>query len=128
MNLLLDTHLLVWTATRPERLSGRARTHLSEPTNTLFFSAVSIWEIGIKRRLDRLDFQLDPQRLRDQLLMNDYRELDFTSRHGIAVQDLPPLHRDPFDRALIAQARCEGLMLMTADSDIIRYGQAILKV
>ncbi|WP_395945040.1 type II toxin-antitoxin system VapC family toxin [Brevundimonas sp.] len=128
MNLLLDTHLLVWTATRPERLSARAREHLSDPGNSLFFSAVSIWEIGIKRRLERLDFQLDPERLRDQLLANAYREIDFTSRHGLAVQDLPLLHRDPFDRALIAQARHEGLMLMTADHDIGLYQDAILKV
>ena len=128
MNLLLDTHLLVWTATRPERLSARARALLDDPANTLFFSAVSIWEIGIKRRLDRLDFQLDPSRLRGQLLVNDYRELDFISRHGIAVQDLPLLHRDPFDRALIAQARSEDLTLMSSDSDIADYGHPVLKV
>ena len=89
MNLLLDTHLLVWTATRPERLSRRARLEFENPENALFFSAVSIWEIGIKRRLERLDFQLDPERLRDQLLDNGYEEIDFTSRHGLAVQALP---------------------------------------
>lgn len=128
MNLLLDTHLLVWTATRPERLSKRARQALEDLDNVLFFSAVSIWEIGIKRRLERLDFQLDPERLRDQLLDNAYEEIDFTSHHGLAVQSLPLLHRDPFDRALIAQARCEGLILMTSDHDIGLYQEAILKV
>ncbi|WP_336966601.1 type II toxin-antitoxin system VapC family toxin [Brevundimonas aurantiaca] len=128
MNILLDTHLLVWTATRPERLSARARSFLEDPRNLLFFSAVSIWEIGIKRRLERLDFQLDPERLRNQLLANGYNEIDFTSLHGLAVQALPLLHRDPFDRALIAQARCEGLVLMTADRDITLYQEAILAV
>ncbi len=128
MNILLDTHLLVWTATRPERLSARARSYLEDPRNLLFFSAVSIWEIGIKRRLERLDFQLDPERLRNQLLANGYNEIDFTSLHGLAVQALPLLHRDPFDRALIAQARCENLVLMTADRDITLYQEAILAV
>lgn len=128
MNILLDTHLLVWTATRPERLSARARSYLEDPRNLLFFSAVSIWEIGIKRRLERLDFQLDPERLRNQLLANGYNEIDFTSLHGLAVQALPLLHRDPFDRALIAQARCENLVLMTADRDITLYQEAVLAV
>jgi PIN domain nuclease of toxin-antitoxin system len=128
VNILLDTHLLVWTATRPERLSARARSFLEDPRNLLFFSAVSIWEIGIKRRLERLDFQLDPERLRNQLLANGYNEIDFTSLHGLAVQALPQLHRDPFDRALIAQARCEDLVLMTADRDITLYQEAILAV
>lgn len=128
MNILLDTHLLIWTATRPERLSRQARDHISDADNALFFSAISIWEIGIKRGLERLDFQLDPDRLRRLLLANDYKEIDFSSRHGVAVQALPPLHRDPFDRALIAQARCERLMLMTADRDIGLYEEAILKV
>ncbi|MDK2748469.1 MAG: type II toxin-antitoxin system VapC family toxin [Brevundimonas sp.] len=128
MNILLDTHLLVWTATRPERLSAGARSYLEDPRNLLFFSAVSIWEIGIKRRLERLDFQLDPERLRNQFLANGYNEIDFTSLHGLAVQALPLLHRDPFDRALIAQARCENLVLMTADRDITLYQEAILAV
>lgn len=113
---------------RPERLSQAARARLVDPANILFFSAVSIWEIGIKRKLDRLDFRVDPKKLRDLLLANDYREVDLTSRHGLAVQDLPLLHRDPFDRALIAQAVCEGLTLITADADIGRYDGPILKV
>jgi PIN domain nuclease of toxin-antitoxin system len=128
VNILLDTHLLIWTATRPERLSVKARGYLEDPRNLLFFSAVSIWEIGIKRRLERLDFQLDPERLRDQFLANGYNEIDFTSLHGLAVQALPLLHRDPFDRALIAQARVENLMLMSADRDIALYQEAILAV
>lgn len=128
MNLLLDTHLLVWTATRSDRLSVTAREHINNPANALWFSAVSIWEIGIKRRLERPDFQIDPERLRDRLLHNLYGEIDLTSDHGIAVQSLPPLHRDPFDRVLIAQAVCEDLTLLTADQDIARYPGPILKV
>ncbi len=128
MNLLLDTHLLVWTASRSDRLSPVARELIGNPDNVLWFSAVSIWEIGIKRRLERPDFQIDPERLRNQLLQNRYLEIDLTSEHGIAVQALPLLHRDPFDRALIAQATCEDLTLLTADRDIARYPGPILRV
>jgi PIN domain nuclease of toxin-antitoxin system len=128
VNILLDTHLLIWAATRPNRLSAAARELITDPSNMLWFSAVSIWEVGIKRMLDRADFQVDPERLRNLLVRNQYIQIDFTSDHGIAVQDLPMLHRDPFDRALIAQAAWEGLTLLTVDRDIALYPGPILKV
>lgn len=128
MNLLLDTHLILWTADDSPRLSHAARGLIGDPANTLHFSAISIWEIGIKRKLDRPDFQFDPNRFRDLLRLAHYVEIDFTSAHGLAVLDLPLLHRDPFDRALIAQAACEGLTLLSSDRHITQYRGPVLEV
>ena len=128
MNLLLDTHLLLWAASEPERLSAKARTLLLDPANQLFFSAASLWEISIKNGLDRADFQVDPRRLWRLLLVNGYRELPVTGEHTVAVNELPPLHKDPFDRILIAQARAEGLLLLTVDKAVAKYGDGVRKV
>ncbi|MDP2762144.1 MAG: type II toxin-antitoxin system VapC family toxin [Sideroxyarcus sp.] len=128
MNLLLDTHLLLWAAGEPQRLSAKARTLLLDPANQLVFSAASLWEISIKNGLDRPDFNVDPRRLWRMLLVNGYRELPITSEHTVAVNDLPPLHKDPFDRILVAQARVEGLTLLTADKMVAKYGEGVQKL
>lgn len=128
MNLLLDTHLLLWAASAPERLSDTARDLLLDPANQLAFSAASVWEISIKRALGRTDFNVDPRRLWRMLLANGYRELPVTSEHSIAVIDLPPLHKDPFDRILIAQARVEDMQLLTVDSAVANYGAGVRKL
>ena len=128
MNLLLDTHLLLWAASEPQRLSVKARTLLLDPANQLVFSSASLWEISIKNGLDRPDFNIDPRRLWRMLLVNGYRELPVTSEHSVAVNDLPPLHKDPFDRILVAQARVEGLTLLTADKLVAKYGDPVRKV
>ena len=128
MNLLLDTHLLLWAAGEPQRLSAKARTLLLDPANQLVFSAASLWEISIKNGLDRSDFNVDPRRLWRMLLVNGYRELPITSEHTVAVNDLPPLHKDPFDRILVVQARVEGLTLLTADKMVAKYGDGVKKV
>lgn len=128
MNLLLDTHLLLWAAGEPKRLSAKARTLLLDPANHLVFSSASLWEISIKNRLERSDFNVDPRRLWRMLLVNGYRELPVTSEHAVAVNELPPLHKDPFDRILIAQARVEGLLLLTVDKAVAKYGDAVRKV
>ena len=128
MNLLLDTHLLLWAAGEPDRLSAQARDLLLDPSNQLVFSSASLWEIGIKNRLERSDFNVDPRRLWRMLLANGYRELPVSSEHAIALNDLPPLHKDPFDRILIAQARVEGLLLLTVDKAVAKYGDAVRKV
>lgn len=128
MNFMPDTHLLLWTAGEPRKLPKAAREILSDPANDLFFSAVSIWEIAIKRGLGKPDFQADPNRIRQLLLVNQYREVPLTGGHGLAVLNLPPIHRDPFDRILIAQAMTEGITLLTADADIAKYPGPILKV
>ena len=95
---------------------------LLAPENTLHFSPASIWEIIIKRGLERDDFQVDPVRLRKLLMLNGYAEIPITSDHTLALNVLPPLHKDPFDRLLLAQARCEGMLLVTADTQLLRYG------
>ena len=128
MNLLLDTHLLLWAASSPDRLSVKARDLLLDPANQLVFSAASLWEISIKCGFGRTDFNVDPRRLWRMLQVSGYRELPVTSEHGFAVVDLPPLHKDPFDRILIAQARAEDLQLLTVDSTVADYGAGIMKV
>ena len=128
MNLLLDTHLLLWAASTPERLSVKARNLLLDSGNQLLFSSASLWEITIKNGLERSDFNVDSRRLWRMLLVNGYRELPVTSEHAVAVNNLPPLHKDPFDRILIAQARVEGLLLLTADKSVAKYGDGVRKV
>jgi PIN domain nuclease of toxin-antitoxin system len=128
LNLLLDTHLLLWAASEPERLSAKARTLLLAPENLLIFSSASLWEISIKNGLERPDFNVDPRRLWRMLLVNGYRELPVTSEHAVAVNDLPPLHKDPFDRILVAQARVEGLTLLTGDKAVAKYGDGVRKI
>ena len=102
MKLLLDTHLLLWAAQGVEHLPMDARTVMGEPENELFFSVASLWEIVIKSGLGREDFKVDPRVLRRGLLDNGYRELPILSEHAVAVVNLPPIHKDPFDRLLVA--------------------------
>lgn len=128
MNLLLDTHLLLWAASEPKRLSAKAHALLLDPANHLVFSSASLWEISIKNGLERADFNVDPRRLWRMLLVNGYRELPIISEHTVAVNDLPPLHKDPFDRILVAQALVEGLTLLTADKAVAKYGEWVRKV
>ena len=128
MKLLLDTHLLLWAAGAPDRLPGVARELIEDPENALIFSVASLWEIAIKRGLGRDDFKVDPRLLRRGLLDNGYDELPITSEHVVSVESLPPLHRDPFDRLLIAQATAAGITLLTADARIAGYPGPIRSV
>lgn len=128
MKLLVDTHLLLWAAGLPDRLSQAARTLLEDPTNELLFSAASLWEIAIKRSLGRDDFQVEPRLLRRGLLDNGWIELPITSTHAVAIEHLPPLHKDPFDRLLLAQASEEGIVLLTSDAQLAQYPGPIRKV
>ena len=121
MKLLLDTHLLLWAAGAPDRLPAAARDLVEDPGNILIFSVASLWEIAIKRGLGRNDFRVDPRLLRRGLIDNGYVELAITSEHVVAVDSLPPLHRDPFDRLLIAQATAEGVTLLTSDKALAAY-------
>jgi PIN domain nuclease of toxin-antitoxin system len=121
VKLLLDTHLLLWAAGEPRRLSRQARTLIDDPDNELLFSAASLWEVAIKRGLGREDFTVDARLLRRGLLDNGYSELPINSQHVIAMESLPPIHKDPFDRILVAQAVIEGIMLLTVDSRVARY-------
>lgn len=125
MNLLLDTHVLLLAAGQPTKLTSTAQALLLDAAHELFFSPVSIWEVSIKRALDRQDFRADARRLWRMLLANGYRELSLTCEHAIAVAALPPLLKDPFDRLLLAQARVEGFELVTADRALAAYGDGI---
>lgn len=128
MKLLLDTHLLLWTASAPERLGRRARKLIEDDDNEPMFSAASLWEIAIKSGLGRDDFEVDAGVLRSALLDNGYGELPMTGAHAVAVAGLPPLHRDPFDRMLVAQSAIEGITLLTADKAVAAYPGPIRKV
>jgi PIN domain nuclease of toxin-antitoxin system len=121
MKLLLDTHLLLWAAGEPHRLSKQARALIDNADNELLFSAASLWEVAIKRGLGREDFKVDPRLLRRGLLDNGYRELPIISDHVVAIDSLPPIHKDPFDRILVAQATVEGITLLTIDAFVSQY-------
>ena len=121
MKLLLDTHLLLWAAGDPKKLSKQARQLINDPENELIFSAASLWEVAIKRGLNRPDFKADARLLRRGLLDNGYSELPIVSEHVVATESLPPIHRDPFDRVLVAQATVEGITLLTTDFVVSRY-------
>jgi PIN domain nuclease of toxin-antitoxin system len=128
MKLLLDTHILLWAAGEPDRLPVEARSLIADDENELLFSAASLWEVAIKSGLGREDFVADARLLRRGLLDNGYGELPVASAHAVAVADLPPIHRDPFDRLLVAQAMVEGVTLLTADEMMGRYPGPIRKV
>lgn len=123
--LLLDTHVLLWAAYTPDRLSAVTQAMLLDPANRLCFSVVSIWEVAIKRALDRPDFQIDSGVLRRGLLANGYVECAIEGPHALHVASLPLIHRDPFDRMLVAQAAVEGMQLITADEKVAAYHPSI---
>ena len=121
MNLLLDTHVLLWAAGASPRLPEDARALIEDPGTELVFSAASLWEVAIKNGLGREEFSVDPRLLHRGLLENGYVELPVTGAHAVAVDLLPPIHMDPFDRILVAQAQIEGFTLLTADEVVARY-------
>lgn len=125
MKFLLDTHILLWAAGSPERLSQEAKLIIEETENQLFFSAASLWEISIKKGLGRSDFKVDARVLRRALLDNGYQELGISGLHTVSVEDLPLIDKDPFDRILLAQATAEGFILLTSDKKIAQYSGPI---
>lgn len=128
MKLLLDTHLLLWAASEPKKLPAAARRLIASPRNELMFSAASLWEIAIKNELGRKDFCVEPRVLRRGLLDNGYLELPITGEHAVATDTLPNLHKDPFDRLLVAQAQVEGILLLTSDAQVAQYPGPVKKV
>ncbi len=121
MRFLLDTHVLLRAAEGPDRLPPEALRLIENPATELVYSAVSIWEVAIENGLGRADFQVDPRLLRRGLLEHGYTELPVTGTHAAAVDLLPPIHKDPFDRLLVAQAQIEGMTLVTMDEVVGRY-------
>jgi PIN domain nuclease of toxin-antitoxin system len=128
MRFLVDTQIAIWALLDDVRLSEEARETLGDLTNECFFSVSSIWELAIKRALKKPGFLHDPREIRTQLLANGYEELTIQSKHVVEVDSLPPIHKDPFDRILIAQATVEGITFLTADPMIARYPGPIRKV
>jgi PIN domain nuclease of toxin-antitoxin system len=128
VRLLLDTHLLLWTVGQDQRLSARARRLIGDPENQPVFSTASLWEIAIKHALRRADFRYDPRVMRRALLENRYEELPVTGEHAVAVASLSPLHKDPFDRMLVAQSIVEGITLLTSDPRIAQYPAPVRRV
>lgn len=118
MNLLLDTHTLIWVLEDDPDLSAQARAAIIDGNNIVFVSAVSAWEISIKKALGKLDA---PDTLLEEIERLRFTPLDITLEHADRAGKLPPLHMDPFDRMLIAQAQSDQLMLVTRDSDIQQY-------
>ena len=128
MKILLDTHVLLWVAGDPKQLSAQAIKLLEDPQNQLYFSAASLWEISIKNKLGRTDFKVDLPVLRRNLLDYGFEEITINSAHTLAVEALPNIHKDPFDRMLVAQTIVEGITLMTADSAVAEYPVAVIRV
>ncbi|MEI6830058.1 MAG: type II toxin-antitoxin system VapC family toxin [Synechococcaceae cyanobacterium ELA445] len=120
--LLLDTQLLLWWAIEPNRLPATIRSLVADPLQPLVLSVVSLWEVAIKSSLGRVDFQVEAAALRLGLLGQGFRELPVRAEHVLAVQHLPWIHRDPFDRLLVVQAQVEGFRFLSADRTLAAYG------
>jgi len=120
MEILLDTHFILWTLLTPAKLSPQARTLINDPLNEVVFSTASLWEIAIKRAVGSPGFQADPRILRSTMLSSSYIKLPVLGEHAVAIAGLPPIHKDPFDRLLIAQASVEGILFWTADRVVAR--------
>jgi PIN domain nuclease of toxin-antitoxin system len=121
VRVLADTHLLLWSAAETRRLTEAAREVILDPATTPIFSVISIWELGIKAAKRYPDFDGDPGVMRRNLLDRDWVELPVTGEHALAAGALPPIHGDPFDRMLVAQATVEGALLLTSDKIVARY-------
>ena len=128
MNLLLDTHVLLWAAYEPSRLSQAAHDLLSDSKHRLHFSIASLWEVAIKSSLGRSDFRVDVDELRLGLVANDYEEVSIEAAHVLRLPTLPNIHSDPFDRILVAQAMAEGFVLISHDKQVVAYGGPVWAV
>ena len=124
MKLLLDTHILLWYCRGV--LSPKAAALVNDRANALFFSPASIWEIVTKYSLRRENFQTNPTALYEGLLDDDCQEIPLTARHMLAVGTLPSIHKDPFDRILLAQAMFEGMSLLTSDTTLAQYPESVI--
>ncbi len=127
MRLLLDTHAFLWWVTDAPRISGRARDAIADPENDILMSPVSGWEISIKAALGRLELpEPPPDFIPEQLQRNRFGVLPVSMQHALEVSVLPPHHQDPFDRLLIAQARSDGIPLVSGDAAFGAYEVDIL--
>jgi PIN domain nuclease of toxin-antitoxin system len=128
MRALLDTHVLLWALADPQRLDKRARAAIEDSATDVLFSAASIWEIAVKSRLGRADFPVIPEEIARTAIDTGFTELPICSNAAALVAQLPLLHRDPFDRVLVAQAILEHAMLFTADERLPPYSELVRQV
>lgn len=126
MRLLLDTQLLLWWLVDDPALPARGARLIADPANDVFVSAISLWEIAIKTRLGTLEANVDA--ILTAIPASGFQPLPFSLAHAARVAQLPDLHRDPFDRALVAQAHQEPMHLLTHDSSVAAYGHGIVLV
>ncbi|MGK9054664.1 type II toxin-antitoxin system VapC family toxin [Neorhizobium petrolearium] len=125
MRILLDSHLLVWLVGASDRLPPEAREIIENVDNDIFFSSASIWELSIKYSSGKIGLELPPRMLHRVLIESDFKELAVTASHALEVDMLQPIHKDTFDRILIAQAMWEGMLLLTSDETIAQYNAPI---
>jgi PIN domain nuclease of toxin-antitoxin system len=125
MKALLDTHTFIWWDSEPGRLSAAAMALLKDPSTTVLLSVVSVWEIVLKEQQGRLSMRAALRDIVDEQVRNGIQILDVTLAHSLAVSSLPLIHKDPFDRLLVAQANVEGAVLVTADSLLSGYPVSI---
>jgi PIN domain nuclease of toxin-antitoxin system len=126
VNILLDTHIALWAITDSPKLSATARDLILAPTSTVFVSAASLWEIGIKHSLQRGDMPVSGKDALNYFREAGYRVLPIEAEHTVAVETLPLYHQDPFDRLLVAQSLTEPLRLITHDRQVARYSDTII--
>ena len=125
MRILLDTHLLLWAMAASRKLSRAVRTQLLDPGNEVYYSAASLWEIAIKSGLRRKNFRIDPGALMAALRASGFLELPITAVHAVGVAQLPAIHKDPFDRLLVAQSKAEPMTLLTNDATLGDYWDGV---
>ena len=125
MRVLLDTHLVLWSMASSRRLPNAARSLILDAANEVFYSAASVWEVAIKSVLRRRDFNANPTVLVRALAQSGFSELPVTAVHAARVAGLPAIHRDPFDRLLVAQSLSEPMTLLTNDAALVRYGPLV---
>jgi len=121
VNYLLDTHILLWILIDPDKVPGPMRRLVEDTGNRVWFSAASIWEIAIKHSLAKADFAVEPAVIWKAARETGLEELAVTAEHTVAVDSLPWLHKDPFDRLLVAQARVAGMKLLSVDPEVNAY-------
>jgi len=128
MNLLLDTQIMLWALTGSARLSRVAHDLIMDPRHTIYVSTASLWEVAIKHALGRGDMPVSGARTGELCAKAGYRELSIAWRHAVALEGLPAIHGDPFDRILVAQATCESMRLLSRDATLAAYGNVVVPV
>ena len=129
MKLIIDTHIAIWTLSDDKRLSELARSYIENPNNIIYVSAVSVWKVAIKHQAKPETIHFDAEMFLNYCIKSGFLILPIKETHAMETEHLPWVHKDPFDRMLISQAKIEGMILLTSDEKIASYGtNYILKV